>query len=229
MWDHPHRPECNAGFGGQAFHTVLPHPTDPRSVTVALSTGGVYQTTDGGTSWQPRNDGIRAEFLPEGQQYPEFGQCVHKVARHPSNPQRLYLQNHGGVYRSDDEGGHWDYIGDGLPADFGFPMVVHPHQPDTIFTFPIQGGDARYPVDAKAVVWRSRDAGETWEACSKGLPDTFFVGVMRDAMAADQHDPAGLYFGGRNGAVFASADEGETWREITANLPDVMVVRAAAV
>ena len=229
LWDHPHRPEWNAGFGGQAFHTVLPHPTDPRSVTAALSTGGVYRTTDGGASWAPRNEGIRAEFLPEGQQYPEFGQCVHKVARHPAHPERLYLQNHGGVYRSDDEGGHWDYIGDGLPVDFGFPMVVHPHQPDTIFTFPLQGGDRRYPVEAKAVVWRSRDAGETWEACGEGLPDTFFVGVMRDAMSADQHDPAGLYFGGRNGAVFASADEGESWREVVSNLPDVMVVRAAAV
>ena len=229
LWDHPHRPQWNAGFGGQAFHTVLPHPTDPRSVTVALSTGGVYQTTDGGSSWSPRNDGIRAEFLPEGQQFPEFGQCVHKVTRHPDAPQRLYAQNHGGVYRSDDEGGHWESIARGLPADFGFPIVVHPHEPDTIFTFPIQGGDARYPVDAKARVWRSRDAGASWEPCGDGLPDTFYVGVMRDAMTADQHDPAGLYFGGRNGAVFASADEGDTWTEIIENLPDVMVVRAAAI
>ena len=164
LWNHPHRPLWNAGFGGQAFHTVLPHPTDPRSVTAALSTGGVYRTTDGGESWSPRNQGIRAEFLPEGQQYPEFGQCVHKVARHPSAPERLFAQNHGGVYRSDDEGGEWTYIADGLPTDFGFPMVVHPHQPDTIFTFPIQGGDARYPKDAKALVWRSADAGETWQA-----------------------------------------------------------------
>ena len=102
LWDHPHRAEWGAGFGGQAFHTILPHPDDPDSVTVAISTGGVYQTADGGDSWEPRNQGIRAEFLPEGQQYPEFGQCVHKVTRHPSRPERLYLQNHGGVYRSDD-------------------------------------------------------------------------------------------------------------------------------
>ena len=104
LWDHPHRPEWGAGFGGQAFHTVLPHPTDPESVTAALSTGGVYQTNDGGASWEPRNQGIRAEFMPEGEQYPEFGQCVHKVTRHPARPERLFLQNHGGVYRSDDEG-----------------------------------------------------------------------------------------------------------------------------
>ncbi len=120
-------------------------------------------------------------------------------------------------------------IADGLPADFGFPMVVHPHDPDTIFVFPIQGGDARYPVDAKARVWRSTDAGDSWQELGTGLPDGFYVAVMRDAMCADRHDPAGLYFGGRNGGVFASADAGETWREIVQNLPDVMVVRAAVV
>jgi photosystem II stability/assembly factor-like uncharacterized protein len=228
-WDHPHRPQWNAGFGGQAFHTVLPHPTDPDSVTVALSTGGVYQTADRGKSWEPRNQGIRAEFLPEGQQYPEFGQCVHKVARHPARPERLYLQNHGGVYRSDDHGASWQSIADGLPADFGFPIVVHPHRPDTVYVFPIQGGDRRYPVDAKARVWRSDDAGATWAPYDDGLPGSFYVAVMRDAMCADDHDPAGLYFGARNGSVWASADEGATWSEAAANLPDVMVVRAAAI
>ena len=229
LWDHPHRPQWNAGFGGQAFHTVLPHPTDPQSVTAALSTGGVYQTNDGGASWEPRNQGIRAEFLPEGQQYPEFGQCVHKVTRHPARPERMYLQNHGGVYRSDDHGASWQSIADGLPADFGFPIVVHPHEPDTVYVFPIGGGDRRYPPDARARVWRSRDAGETWEELAAGLPDGFFVAVMRDAMCADGHERAGLYFGGRNGAVWGSADEGDTWRPIVSDLPDVMCVRAAAI
>ncbi|MFC4786834.1 WD40/YVTN/BNR-like repeat-containing protein [Nocardioides sp. MAHUQ-72] len=229
LWDHPHRPQWNAGFGGQAFHTVLPHPTDPASVTAALSTGGVYQTADGGASWEPRNQGIRAEFLPEGQQYPEFGQCVHKVARHPSRPERLFLQNHGGVYRSDDHAASWQSIADGLPADFGFPVVVHPHEPDTVYVFPINGGDGRYPPQAKARVWRSRDAGESWEELGKGLPDGFYVAVMRDAMCADGHEQAGLYFGARNGAVWGSADGGETWRNVVSDLPDVMCVRAAAV
>ena len=229
LWDHPHRPQWNAGFGGQAFHTVLPHPTDLASVTAALSTGGVYQTNDGGASWEPRNHGIKAEFLPEGQQYPEFGQCVHKVTRHPARPERLYLQNHGGVYRSDDHGAVWKSIADGLPAEFGFPIVVHPHDPDTVYVFPINGGDRRYPPDAKARVWRSRDAGETWAELGEGLPDTFYVAVMRDAMCADDHERAGLYFGARNGAVWGSADEGETWRQLVSELPDVMCVRAAAI
>ncbi len=228
LWDHPHRSEWGAGFGGQAFHTILPHPQDEDSVTVAISTGGVYQTADGGGSWEPRNKGIRAEFLPDGQQYPEFGQCVHKVARHPSRPDRLYLQNHGGVYRSDDHGGSWDYIGDGLSSDFGFAIVVHPHEPDTIFVFPNGSGDGRYPPGGRARVYRSRDAGDTWEELGDGLPDQFYVGVMRDAMCADDHDPAGLYVGARNGSVWASANAGDTWRQVVANLPDVLVVRAAA-
>ena len=151
---------------------MLPHPTDPQSVTAALSTGGVYQTNDGGASWEPRNQGIRAEFLPEGQQYPEFGQCVHKVARHPSPPERLFLQNHGGVYRSDDEGATWTSIADGLPADFGFPIVVHPHEPDTIFVFPIGGGDAPLPAGRQgpglALARRRRAPGRS---SATGLPD----------------------------------------------------------
>jgi photosystem II stability/assembly factor-like uncharacterized protein len=229
LWDHPHRPQWNAGFGGQAFHTILPHPTDPDSVTVAISTGGVYQTRDGGETWQPRNQGIRAEFLPEGQQYPEFGQCVHKIARDPVQPERLYLQNHGGVYRSDDEGGSWESIAEGLPADFGFAVVAHPREADTIYVFPIQAGEHRFPPEAKARVWRSRDAGKSWTELGTGLPDHFYVGVMRDGMCADDHDPAGIYFGARNGAVWGSADAGETWEQLVSDLPDVLVVRAGAI
>lgn len=229
LWEHPQRPDWGAGFGGQAFHTILPHPTDRDSVTAAISTGGVYQTTDGGASWTARNQGIKAGFLPEGEQYPEFGQCVHKVTRHPSRPERLFLQNHGGVYRSDDEGLTWVSIADGLPSDFGFTIVSHPREPDTVFVFPIGGGDGRYPPGGKARVWRSRDAGETWEELGKGLPDRFFVAVMRDAMSADQHDPVGVYFGARNGSVWASSDVGDSWHEVIRDLPDVLVVRAATV
>ncbi len=229
LWDHPHREHWQAGFGGQAFHTILPNPRDPDSVTVALSTGGVYQTRDGGGSWEPRNQGVRAGFRPEGEQFPEFGQCVHKVARHPDRPERLFLQNHGGVYRSDDEGVSWTSIAEGLPADFGFPVVVHPHDPDTVFLFPINGGERRYPPEAAAQVWRSRDAGETWEGLDGGLPENFFVAVLRDAMCADDHEQAGLYLGARNGAVWVSLDDGESWTNVVASLPDVVVVRAGSV
>lgn len=229
LWDHPHRAEWGAGFGGQAFHTVLPHPTDPASLTVAISTGGVYQTTDGGASWEPRNKGIRADFLPEEMRYPELGQCVHKVARHPDHPERLFLQNHGGVYRSDDEGGSWTSIGDELPSDFGFPVVVNPHRPETVYVFPLGGGDGRYPPEAKARVWRSDDAGGTWTPYGDGLPEPCYVGVMRDAMCADTHDPAGLYLGTRNGEVYASSDEGASWKRIAATLPDVMCVKVGVV
>lgn len=227
LWDHPHRSEWDAGFGGQAFHTILPHPED--SVTVALSTGGVYQTADGGVSWEPRNVGVRAEFRPEGDQYPEFGQCVHKIARHPDVPERLFLQNHGGVYRSEDHALTWKSIADGLPADFGFPIVVHPHEPETIYVFPINGGDGRYPPGGHARVWRSADAGDTWAPLADGLPDDFFVAVMRDALCTDRHESPGVYFGARNGAVWGSPDAGDSWQQIVANLPDVMVVRAAAI
>ena len=158
---------------------------------------------------------------------------MHKVARHPSRPERLYAQNHGGVYRSDDEGGSWTYIADGLPSDFGFPIVVDPRDPDTVYVFPLQGAGGRYPPKGAARVWRSRDAGETWEALGggprDGLPDGFFVGVMRDGMSVDDHEETGLYFGARDGSVWGSFDDGASWHELVRGLPDVMVVRAARV
>jgi hypothetical protein len=226
LWDHPHRSAWGAGFGGQAIHTILPHPLDPARMLVAMSTGGVYRSDDARASWAPANQGIAAGFMPEGQQYPEFGQCVHKVTRHRSNPDRLFAQNHGGVYRSDDGGDSWTSIGDGLPSDFGFPVVVHPLEPDTVFVFPNGAGESRFPPDGKALVWRSRDAGESWQSLGTGLPEAFYSAVVRDAMTAD---PAGgLYVGTRCGNVFASTDSGSTWREVVKHLPDVLVVRAAS-
>jgi hypothetical protein len=229
LWDHPHREQWGAGFGGQAIHTVLPHPTDPQQVTVAMSTGGVYRTFDGGDSWAPANQGIRAIFLPEDAQFPEFGQCVHKVARDPENPDRLYLQNHGGVYRSDDGADTWTSIAEGLPSDFGFPVVVHPRKPGTVWVFPLEGADGRFPVEGACSVWRSRDSGDTWEPLRSGLPDAFFSGVMRDAMCVDDADETGVYFGSRDGTVFGSDDVGDTWRPVAEHLPDVLCVRAAVV
>ena len=230
LWDHPHRTEWNEGFGGQAFHTILPHPTDGKRVLAAISTGGVYRTEDGGETWQASNTGVKAEFMPGDRHYPEFGQCVHKVARDSADPERLFLQNHGGVYRSDDGGATWNDIAPGLPSEFGFAMVTHPRRADTAYTFPISDAGARWPVDGRARVWRTQDAGASWTELGDGtLPDEYYAAVMRDAMCADDQDPVGLYFGGRNGVVWGSADEGETWQQILSDLPDVLVVRAAKV
>jgi photosystem II stability/assembly factor-like uncharacterized protein len=228
LWDHPHRETWQPGFGGQAVHTVIPHPSDPERVTVAMSAGGVYRTEDGGASFAPSNAGIKAYFLPDPD--PEYGQCVHKLAQHPDRPDRFYAQNHHGVYRSDDAGTTWKSIADGLPCDFGFPIVVHPHDPDTVYTFPIVADGHRFPPEGRCRVYRSRDAGETWQALSDGLPDTpYWTTVLRDAMCADDADQAGVYFGSRSGDVYGSRDGGDTWTLIARDLPDVLSVRAAVV
>jgi photosystem II stability/assembly factor-like uncharacterized protein len=215
-----------AGFGGQAIHTVLPRPDDPTTLLVAMSTGGVYRSTDGGHSWQAGNTGIKAYFFPDP--WPEFGQCVHKVARDAAEPSRLYAQNHHGVYRSDDDGVTWSSIAEGLPSDFGFPMVAHPRAAGVIWNFPLAADGRRFPPDEQCRVFGSRDAGATWEALSTGLPTVpFYPSVLRDAMCADDADPAGVYFGTRSGEVYASRDEGASWRLVAAHLPDVLCVRAA--
>ncbi|MCA1187438.1 exo-alpha-sialidase [Saccharopolyspora sp. 6M] len=224
LWGHPHRERWEPGFGGQAVHTVLAHPHDPDRVVVAMSAGGVYRTEDGGDSWQASNRGIRAYFLPD--EYPEFGQCVHKIAQHPAEPERFFLQNHHGVYRSDDGAASWRSIADGLPSDFGFPIVTHPHRPDVVFGFPLTADATRYPPGGRCRVYRSEDAGETWTGLSEGLPDRFWSAVMRDALCTDDADPAGVYFGSRSGEVYAGGDDGDRWERIAAHLPDVLSLRA---
>jgi hypothetical protein len=228
LWDHPHREHWGAGFGGQAIHTVLPHPQRHGEVLVAMSTGGVYRTTDGGANWQASNTGIKAYFMPD--QFPEYGQCVHKVARHPGRPDQFFAQNHHGVYRSDDAGLTWTSIADGLPSDFGFTMVTHPHRPGVIYNFPLVADGERFPPEGRCRVYRSEDAGGSWAALEKGLPQhDFWAAVMRDAMTTDDAEPAGVYFGTRCGDVYASPDEGETWHPVAEHLPDVLSVRAAVV
>jgi hypothetical protein len=227
LWEHPHRTQWTPGGGGACLHTVLTHPSDPDWMMVALSAGGVYRSGDRGATWEPANRGIQAAFMPEDQRFPEFGQCVHKVAMHPDRPERLFAQNHFGVYRSDDAGTSWQAIETGLPSNFGFPIVVHPQQPDSIYNFPLKADMERMPADGQCRVYRSDDAGESWRPLSKGLPDdTYYAAVLRDAMCSDGADPAGLYFGTRLGEVFASVDDGDSWTTVARHLPDVLMVRA---
>jgi photosystem II stability/assembly factor-like uncharacterized protein len=227
LWNHPHRPQWQPGGGGQCLHTVVLDPNDPERLLVAISTGGVYRSDDGGRSWSPSNKGIGAGFLP-GEE-PEFGQCVHKVAAYAGRPDQLYLQNHGGVYRSDDGGGSWSPIENGLPSVFGFPMVAHPHRPGTAYLYPLVSDEHRIPPDGRSRVYRTDDAGDSWRPLSAGLPQHHVYGtVLRDAMTVDDAEPAGVYFGTRTGDVFASRDEGESWAAVANYLPDVLVVRAAA-
>lgn len=228
LWDHPHRENWFPGYGGQAVHTILPHPADSSRVTVAMSTGGVYRTVDGGGSWAPANTGIRVPWPADPP--PEYGQCIHKVAMHPDRPEQLFAQNHPGVYRSDDGGGNWVSIADGLPSDFGFPIAVHPHRPGTVYLAPLTADEHRMPPKGQLAVWRSRDAGETWESLDQGLPsEPAYTAVLRDALCTDDAGPAGVYFGTRDGLVYASADEGDTWSVVARHLPDVLCVRAAVV
>ncbi len=223
LWDHPHRPTWQPGGGGGAVHTVLPDPASER-VTIAMSTGGVYVSEDRGESWEPRSRGISAVFLPDPM--PDYGQCVHKVAVDAARPQRMYAQNHFGVFRTEDGGGSWASIAGGLPADFGFPIVSSPHAPGTAWVVPLIADMQRVPPDGRLRVHRTGDAGESWAEVGAGLPDRAWTAVMRDAMCADDRDPTGLYVGTRDGCVYASADEGETFTLVADHLPDVLTVRA---
>ncbi|MFF3732428.1 WD40/YVTN/BNR-like repeat-containing protein [Streptomyces sp. NPDC002476] len=228
LWEHPTRSAWVPGGGGEGLHTVLTDPRDAGAVTVAVSAAGVFRTRDGGASWAPANKGVSASFLPGPD--PVFGQCVHKVARDAVDLDRLYLQNHWGVFRSDDSGDHWTDIGGSLPSDFGFAMAAHPHRADTAYVFPINADVDRVPAEHRCRVFRTGNAGGTWEPLSAGLPEEAHYGtVLRDALCTDDADPAGVYFGNRNGEVYASADDGDSWRQLASHLPDVLCVRAAVV
>jgi photosystem II stability/assembly factor-like uncharacterized protein len=225
---HEHRSQWMPGGGGLCLHTIVVDPKDKRRMAVAISTAGFYRTEDGGRSWTPRNQGVRAVFLPN--KYPEFGQCVHKVVHHPSRPERLFLQNHWGLYRSDDWGDSWHDIANGVPSDFGFAMEMHPRDPDTVYIVPLQSDEFRVVPEAKLRVYRTQDAGKSWEPLTGGLPQAnAYESVLRDGLTADTHDPAGIYFGTRSGKVFGSANAGERWKELADALPSVCCVKAAVV
>jgi len=225
LWNHPQRERWEPGGGGLCMHTILPDPEDPNRIRVAVSTAGTYLTEDGGASWRPTNTGVRAEFLPD--KHPEFGQCVHKIAQSPTRPERMYLQNHWGLYRSDDRGENWTDIANGVPSDFGFPIVVHPTDPECAWIVPLESDQFRCTPEGKLRVYRTRDGGESWQAQSEGLPqEDAYETVLRDAMAVDSREEPGVYFGTRSGKVFASADEGASWMKVADGLPPVVLVRA---
>lgn len=224
LWDHPHRPTWEPGAGGLCLHTIL---RDGPTTFVAISAAGVYRTDDGGETWQPRNEGIRADFRPD--KYPEYGQCVHKIAFDAGSHDVLWAQNHGGLYRSDDRAEKWQDVGNGVPSDFGFPIVTHPTRPGTAYVIPL-GGEMRTMPEGKARVYRTTDSGASWEPLSQGLPqEGAHLTILRDAFATDGLAPAGLYFGTRSGEVYGSADDGETWQQVAAHLPPVTCVKTAVV
>ena len=226
LFDHPHRPRWVPGNGGLALHTIILDPTNNLRMYIAISSGGVYRTTDGGQTWTAQNRGIRAMFLPN--KNPEFGQCIHKIAMHPSHPERLFLQNHWGLYRSDDYGENWKDIANGVPSDFGFAIISHPRNPDCVYIIPVESDEFRCSCDGRLRVYRTRNGGASWEPLSRGLPQKLaYETVLRDGMTADSFDPAGIYFGTRSGQLFGSRDEGRTWQKILDGLPSIACVRAA--
>lgn len=228
LYDHPHRPQWQPGGGGLCLHTILPDPANKNRMHIAISTGGVYRTDDGGANWQPRNVGVRAQFLPPENWYPEFGQCVHKIVSHPSNPNRLFLQNHWGLYRSDDGADSWTDIANGVPSDFGFALDIDPNAADTAYIIPLESDEFRCTPEAKLRVYRTQNAGESWEPLANGLPqENAFETILRDGMSTDELNPTGIFFGTRNGKLYGSNDAGSSWRALEEGLPPVVCVKTA--
>ncbi|HEX6290569.1 MAG TPA: hypothetical protein VFZ66_15375 [Herpetosiphonaceae bacterium] len=211
------------GAGGLCLHTILLDPSNPGRIVIAISAAGAFRTDDGGTTWQPINRGLRSDYIPDPDA--EVGHCVHKIARHPLRPHVLFMQKHWDIMRSDDAGDSWYEVSGNVPSDFGFPIAVHAHEPDTIYVVPITSDSEHYPPEGKLRVYRSRTGGHAWEALTHGLPQRdCYVNVLRDALAVDALDPCGVYVGTTGGQVYASANSGDTWTAIVRDLPSVLSV-----
>ena len=212
------------GAGGMGLHTILLDPANPKRIYIAISAAGVFRTDDAGKTWRPANSGLKSPFqLPDPDA--EVGHCVHRIALHPSRPGVLFMQKHWDVMRSDNAGDSWTEVSGDLPTDFGFPIDVHAHEPETIYVVPIKSDSEHFPPDGKLRVYRSRSGGNEWEALGKGLPQRdCYVNVLRDAMAVDSLEPCGIYFGTTGGQVYASANEGDRWQAIVRDLPPVLSV-----
>lgn len=223
---HPTRHTWFPGAGGNMVHTIVQDPTDANRLFVAISTGGVFRTDDGGATWQPKNKGVLAGFMPDP--YPEVGQCCHHLVMSHANPQLLFQQNHCGVYASQDAGENWTDIGAGLPATFGFPMAIQGEQ--TIYTVPQVSDEYRYTPEGKFRVYRSRTGGQSWEALANGLPqENAYLGVYREAMSSDSCTPAGVYVGTATGQLFYSSNEGDAWQLLSPTLPPIYGLSVAVI
>jgi photosystem II stability/assembly factor-like uncharacterized protein len=216
-------PKWQPGAGGMCLHTIILDPKDPSKIYIAISAAGAFRTDDGGKSWKPINKGLRSQFLPD--QDAEVGHCVHHIAMHKSKPGLLYMQKHWDVMRSENGGDVWKEVSGNLPTDFGFVIDVHAHKPETIYVVPIKSDSEHFPMDGKLRVYRSKSAGDEWEALTRGLPQQdCYVNVLRDAMAVDSLDDCGVYFGTTGGQVYVSSDAGDNWMPIVEHLPAVLSV-----
>jgi photosystem II stability/assembly factor-like uncharacterized protein len=220
---HASGPKWQPGAGGMCLHTILLDPNHPGRMFIAISAAGAFRSDDGGKTWRPINRGLKSNTIPDGAA--EVGHCVHRIAMHRSRPDVLFMQKHWDVMRSDDGGESWHEVSGNLPSDFGFPIDVHAHEPETIYVVPIKSDSEHYPPDGKLRVYRSKTGGNEWEALTKGLPQSnCYVNVLRDAMAVDSLDSCGVYFGTTGGQVYASPDAGENWAPIVRDLPAVLSV-----
>ena len=220
---HESGPRWQPGAGGMGLHTILIDPSNPDRIFVAISAAGVFRTEDGGLTWRPANRGLRSNFIPD--EDAEVGHCVHRIAMHGSRPGVLFMQKHWDVMRSDDAGESWHEVSGNLPTDFGFPIDVHAHEPETVYVVPIKSDSEHFPPEGKLRVYRSRSGGHEWEPLTDGLPQRdCYVNVLRDAMAVDSLDSCGVYFGTTGGQVYASSDSGDRWAPIVRDLPAVVSV-----
>ncbi|HET7081226.1 MAG TPA: exo-alpha-sialidase [Chloroflexia bacterium] len=220
---HPSGASWQPGAGGLCLHTILLDPSNPDRMFIAISAAGAFRTDDGGQTWRPINHGLRSQGIPNEEA--EVGHCVHRIAMHPARPNVLFMQKHWDIMRSDDAGDSWHEVSGNLPTDFGFPIAVHAHEPDTIYVVPITSDSQHFPPEGKLRVYRSRTGGNEWEPLTAGLPQSnCYVNVLRDAMDVDSLDSAGVYFGTTGGQVYASADGGDTWSAIVHDLPSVLSV-----
>jgi photosystem II stability/assembly factor-like uncharacterized protein len=220
---HGSGPHWQPGAGGLCLHTIILDPKNPQRIFIAISAAGAFRTDNGGQTWQPINNGLRSEGIPNPTA--EVGHCVHHVAMHRSKPNVLFMQKHWDIMRSDDGGDSWHEVSGNLPTDFGFPIDVHAHEPETIYVVPIKSDSEHFPPDGKLRVFRSRTGGNEWEALTDGLPQKdCYVNVLRDAMSVDTLDSCGIYFGTTGGQVYASKDAGDHWVPIVRDLPAVLSV-----